>query len=356
MKTLAGAMLTAFWLCCGALLGGCAPEAAPAGGTRPTVRVQLEAASVQPMSQSREVYGTLDYATDAMRSIDATAEVEVIAVLVVAGQQVAAGQALMQLRSTALAGGSWQHARNDQLAAAAELQRVKRLLAQHLATRSELNLAQQAAANARADWAAASARIGAPGDKIITAEHAASIVSVDVARGDIVAADAALLRLANSGALSARLGIEPADLALLKLGQAVRLQAAFDRQQQVTGRVVQVLAQIDAQTRLASALVELDDPVALPAGAAVFGNLELQLRPAVLGVPRAAVLEDGTQAYLFVAEDGIAHRVDIVAGQSDATRVEILEGLREGAQVVVLGNHEIEDGMPIHQDGKAASQ
>jgi membrane fusion protein (multidrug efflux system) len=77
-----------------------------------------------------------------------------------------------------------------------------------------------------------------------------------------------------------------------------------------------------------------------------FGNLvfEVQSRANALVVPQIAVLEN---TYVFVAEGGKAVRKNVTLGLQNTTMVEILDGLAEGAPVIVEGNFGLEDGAAV---------
>jgi multidrug efflux pump subunit AcrA (membrane-fusion protein) len=61
------------------------------------------------------------------------------------------------------------------------------------------------------------------------------------------------------------------------------------------------------------------------------------------------VLQDESgKPYAYVVAGGKAARVELKTGQDDGKRVEVLEGLKAGQQVVVEGNYELEDGMAVH--------
>jgi multidrug efflux pump subunit AcrA (membrane-fusion protein) len=75
-------------------------------------------------------------------------------------------------------------------------------------------------------------------------------------------------------------------------------------------------------------------------------------RSASLGIPRDALLRhpDGSYSvYVAVEAEGElrAQRRPLRLGRESGLRVEVLEGLREGEQVVVRGNESLQDGQPI---------
>ena len=61
-----------------------------------------------------------------------------------------------------------------------------------------------------------------------------------------------------------------------------------------------------------------------------------------LAVPRAAVLREGTQAYLFMAERGTFERRAVITGRSDDRWVAVTAGLRPGEAVAVSGVAELQ--------------
>lgn len=335
------------------VLAACEPKVAEA--PVPTGLVKIEIAAPRPMSQTLEVYGTADFAPQSQRIVDTTAEVVVEQVLVAAGQAVKPGQPLLRVRSTANSALELQRARNDRDAAEQELRRIQRMFSQRLATNADITVAKQSAANARANWESASSRIGGLGTRTITSDRAITVASVDVSRGDIVAANTPLLHLASSDALSVRLGIEPAELGLVRPGQSVTIRPVYDLATSISGTISEVVHQVDNQTRLTQAIVQLPATDQLLPGSTVRGVVELRRRDAVLSVPRAAILRDGEKTHLYLAIGQTARRVEVSVGQDDGSRIEVLSGLKAGDRVVVEGNYELEDGMALTLDTGAAT-
>ncbi len=73
-----------------------------------------------------------------------------------------------------------------------------------------------------------------------------------------------------------------------------------------------------------------------------------------LTVPKRALRREGDTALLFVADAGVARRVEVEEGFSGEDYVEVTPTrgeLTEGMQVVVVGNRDLEDGKPIQISG-----
>jgi hypothetical protein len=61
------------------------------------------------------------------------------------------------------------------------------------------------------------------------------------------------------------------------------------------------------------------------------------------------VLTDARGAYVFQVAAGKARRVDVTPGTESAGLVAISGALDPALPVVVLGNYELQDGMPVRE-------
>ena len=73
----------------------------------------------------------------------------------------------------------------------------------------------------------------------------------------------------------------------------------------------------------------------------MFANVEIvtDLNRAAISIPQSAVLTDGGKTVVFVAAANGYIKREVTAGMQSSDRVEIIEGLKEGEQVVVKGNY-----------------
>jgi membrane fusion protein (multidrug efflux system) len=79
-----------------------------------------------------------------------------------------------------------------------------------------------------------------------------------------------------------------------------------------------------------------------------------RIEDAVL-LPRAALLGDTNAAHVFVVESGKAYKRRIALGLADGERVQVVEGLDAGAQVVVVGQAALIDGSEVEPVGAAVA-
>ncbi len=130
------------------------------------------------------------------------------------------------------------------------------------------------------------------------------------------------------------------DIGLVRTGAKVRVTttaypgAAFD------GRITYVYPTMKAETRSIPVRVELANP-GLKLKPAMFAQVELSVggKAAVLTVPDSAVLDTGTRRMVLVqVGEGRFEPREVETGGRGESYIEILEGVRDGEQVVVAAN------------------
>jgi membrane fusion protein (multidrug efflux system) len=73
----------------------------------------------------------------------------------------------------------------------------------------------------------------------------------------------------------------------------------------------------------------------------------LQLKEDALSVPEQAIVPQGESQFVFKIVDGKAKLTKVKIGTRREGRVEIVEGLTAGDQVVTAGQLKIRDGSPV---------
>jgi len=307
--------------------------------------VEVQPAKVWPMQASVTAYGSAETSADRAEVVTVDVESRVSQVFVASGEPVRRGQALLRLNPSANSRLDVDKAVRDATAASAEAGRVARLREQGLATDAEL-----AAAHATADSAvqlrdSLLARIG---DGVTLAAPRAGVVDeLKLQPGDLLPAGTAVARIVDPAAVIARLGVEPEDAARLRPQQQVVLVLLSAGASAVQGRVTHVDPRIDAQTRLATALVQVDPPAVLAPGTTLRGEIVVDRHEKAIVVPRSAVLYATGQPYVYVVQNGKAVRREVQTGFEDAEHIEVDSGVSAGDQVVVSGNYELADGMAV---------
>ena len=268
---------------------------------------------------------------------------------VAAGAQVQRGQPLMELAVDPAATQAFAQARNAQQYTEGEVARLEALVAQQLATRSQLAQARQAAADAR-EAVRVQERLGGAAERItVTAPIAGLLVALPVAQGDRIPAGAVVAQLANTDSLRVALGIEPGDARHVRSGMAVRLASVFDEAHAVTGQVVQVQRAINPKSQLIDA-VEFRPPAdtGLLPGLRVRGDIQFAKAEGWL-IPRSALIKTGEGFVAFQVADGKAAQVVVQVLTEQGDQAVVKAPFDPQRRLVSEGAYQLTDGMAVRE-------
>ncbi len=297
---------------------------------------------------SVEAWGSAVADPHAARAISLAHGGQVVALAVSAGQTVKRGQPLLTVAPDPVARSAYQQAQSAATLAQGELQRTEQLLAQHLATQSQLAAARKALADAQSALAAQRALGGGDAQEAVAAPDDGVVTAVSVGLGERFAANAPLLAFMPAHALIAALGVQPDAGARLRVGMPVQLHGVYGEAPSFAGKLSMVGRAVDPQSHLLPVQAELPAAAgaALVAGAALEAAIESDSYTA-WAVPRAAVLHDEQGAYLFQLDHGKAHRVDVQLRQPAGDTVGVLGQLDAKLPVIVQGAYEVDDGAAV---------
>jgi HlyD family secretion protein len=263
------------------------------------------------------------------------------------GDTVRKGQLLAELESTDL-----QTISRD---AATELGRARELFSSGLVSKAALDEASKASEVARASLDRA----------VIRAPFGGLITEVNLEVGELpnsatATAGKAPVRIVDLNPRLIRGSVDETDLAHIKVGAPARIKIPAVRQQPFQGevtRVVPFVSTIKEQDRTSLVefkIVESDSkekPLILPVGASADIEIVIDAKDTVLAVPTRAILGSTGKRFLFIREGKLAKRVDLKTGLFNYDRTEILEGIQEGAQVLLPPDDaELKDGLKIETE------
>ena len=240
-----------------------------------------------------------------------------------------------------------------------ERRRLEALFAEEVATEQARDAAVTAHESARAAEAQARAqlelakvnldetRIRAPMDGVVMERRADP--------GAMVGPSAAIVRIAQMNPLRLMLAIPARLLPMLEEGQtrvAVSTDVWTDRE--VDGTLARVFPEADPATRTVRAEVHLDNAKTngswpLRPGMYATARLTLATSPGALAVPASSVIRVLDRQLVFRVENNTARAADVKTGLRDGAYIEILEGLSDGDEYVVMGQNKLTDGAPIER-------
>jgi membrane fusion protein, multidrug efflux system len=202
------------------------------------------------------------------------------------------------------------------------------------------NLAVSTAATELARVQLEKTRIVAPFSGIVGLRH----VSV----GEYITAGQALVNLEAIDPVKADFRVPEKFLPAIRVGQTIRIKVDAFPDASFEGKVYAIDPKLDVSGRslLVRALVPNNDQRLRP-GLFARVTVLLQLKEDALSVPEQAIVPQGDSQYVFKIVDGKAKLTEVVTGTRREGRVEIVEGLSVGDEVVTAGQLKIRDGSAV---------
>lgn len=341
MKTAMGCALAAV-----ALFVNAADETGKsASATKPTLTVNVSTPTQLNISQRVLANGSLAAWQEAIIGAQANG-LQITEVRVNVGDRIKKGDVLAVLQSDTLraelaqAEGALAEASASALEARAQTDRAKSLQQQGFFSNAQLSqtLAADAIAQARVQSARAAVQLHAVRlSQTQVKSPDAGVISARLATvGSVVSGGTELFRLIRQGRLEWRAEVTASDIGRIKVGAPVQVTAASG--QVLQGMVRMVAPSVDAQTRHGLVYVDLPGQIgSARAGMYAKGEIMLGQNQAMTVPQTAVVLRDGFSYLYTVGADNKVIQAKVQTGRPSGDRLEVLNGLKSDAQVVVSG-------------------
>jgi Cu(I)/Ag(I) efflux system membrane fusion protein len=294
--------------------------------TRRAIQVETAKAETAPLDRELHVAGMIDDDDTRHRILSAYVDARIDKLHVnYVGAEVTAGQPLAEFYSPALL----------------QTAREYRALSGELKRAAGLRLKQMGLDDTQIEELATQ-----PADKLtvrLIAPMTGTVVTRKVYEGQYVKEGDPLFEIADFSTMWFLFDAYEGDLPWLKIGQTVEVNVPAIPGKSFKGKIAFVNPNLDDATRSAKVRVELANPL-IDGKRELLHKLYAEARvvidsPAVLSIPRSAVIEAGPRAIVFVEQNGDSfERREVKVGRKGATRVEVLAGLREGETVATAGN------------------
>jgi len=182
----------------------------------------------------------------------------------------------------------------------------------------------------------------------ISAPISGKVTSITISSGEMVSPSIPLLSIIDVSRVFVKVGISEKDISKIKEGQTVDLKIDAFPEEKFQGEVVSKGVAVDQISKTLEVKIEILQPkVDIPVGVFARGNILVKTNQDVLIISSSALVRKKDGVYVYVIEEGIARQKEVVLGIIQAKRVEILEGLSEEEEIVVLGNQELGDGLKV---------
>ena len=215
---------------------------------------------------------------------------------------------------------------------------------------ADLQAAEARAAVAEANLAEARtmleyAKLQAPFDGVVIARNVDPGHFVQPASG---AGAKPLAAVARTDRMRISLDVPEMEAGFVDVGDPVVLKVQALRGKDIKGKIARISWSLDSGNRSMRAEVDLpSDNAALRPGMYATGVIELDRRDNPLTLPTTAILRNGAETACMVVEGGKAIRLPVEVGLRVGPDTEVIGGLAEANNVIVVRPEAIADGQPV---------
>jgi HlyD family secretion protein len=264
-------------------------------------------------------------------------------------QQLAAAQKLLDSRKKLFAQGALAEKQVDEAgvqyaSAKAQLDTAN----EHLNTLQQVGKQEQIATagaqleSAKAQLQAAEAQLGYA--KIYSPKNGI-VADRPLYEGEMAQSGNPLMTIVDISRVVARVNVPQSQGSVVKVGQTAEIAQA-DSDQKVEGKVTVVSPATDLNSTTIQVWVQAANPEErLKPGASVHVKIIAEMIKNATTVPISAILpgEEGGTAVIAVDSESVAHKRIVQVGVREGDKVQILNGVRPGEEVVVVGGMGVDD-------------
>ncbi len=340
---------------------------ATAAGEKKMAPVAVRTALVERRDISETLLFTGEIETPVSVEVFSKAQGRVEKVNVTEGVEVKRGKIMAEMdrreleARLALAEAQVQQAAVTEADRERERRRLEALFAENVATEQARDAAVTAHESAKAAQAQAKAQLDLANVNLDEATLVAPMDGVVSARrvdpGALVGPGTGVVKLVQMDPLRLMLAIPARLLPLLEEGKTeVAISTDVQAGQETMCQVARIFPTVDVATRTARAEVRLPNPKEnggwlLRPGMYATARLTLATSPGALVVPVSSVVRMLERRIVFVVKEGVARAIEVKTGIRDGADIEIMEGLAEGDEYVVMGQNKLTDGASIERVG-----
>ncbi len=273
------------------------------------------------------------------------------------GDHVKKGQVIARLRDSVLKlqlkSGEAQikEITERHLQALRHLERTKKLFKQEAVPQKELDDAQSAATILESQLIQAKTQVqiiqADIEKKIIKAPFDGQIVEELTQIGEWLTLGGQAARIVDLSSVYMRINLPERYVRFLKVGESVSIKVPSLPKNKYEGKVASIVESGDRSARTFPVRVLVKNDGKLKAAMSARVALPVGEAKKSLVVHKDALLQKGKEISVYVAEKGIVRFQKIEIGDSHGETVEVLNGLKEGDEVVVKGNERLRPGQAV---------
>ena len=282
----------------------------------------------QEMNQSSEISG------------------RIVSVLVKEGTRVGAGQTLATIKRDAIDVDVSQ-AQNNLQNAIIDNQRYENAFKTGGVTKQQLDNSRLQLKNAQAAVRAQSVRVN---NAAVRAGISGTINKRMVEPGAVVSPGTPMFEIVNINSLKLSVLVDESQVGKIQLGQQVAINVNVLPEDSFSGRITFIAPKSDASLNF-PVEIEVQNRGNLKAGmyaTAIFQTNNGAETQNMLTVPATAFVNGVSSGQIFVAQNGVAKLIKVTPGKVYGDKVQILNGLKNGDQVITSGQINLDNGSKIN--------
>jgi len=259
------------------------------------------------------------------------------------GDKVKAGELLLQVESNTMA-ADLATAQTNAEKAKRDLERFENLAAGDAITQRQLEDARLAAKSTQAQLVAARQRLT---KTRITAPISGEINEIYVEVGSYLGMATKLYDIVNVDKLKLQVKVSESEVLLINKGDKVTVKADAGAGQEYAGVVTAIAAQADPSLKFDVEIEVKNAADNLRAGMYGTAFFEVDDQRDAMLLPREAIVGSIQNPNVFVVNNGVANARKVKVGVVTQDKVEILEGVKPGEQVVRSGQINLREGIKV---------
>lgn len=186
------------------------------------------------------------------------------------------------------------------------------------------------------------------GDFNIKAPISGMIITKLKEPGEFVGPGSVLGHIVDISSLKATVKVGEADIYNLRVGQHVKVNTDVYNDAVFDGTITFISAKGD-ETHNYDVEVSIKNSSLHPLKAGTFVSVDFSKESSerVIAIPRSALVESTQNPYVYVIENGMVAEKRVVLGRSFGNNIEIIDGLKEGIQVITSGLINLKPGIKV---------
>jgi len=226
-----------------------------------------------------------------------------------------------------------------------DVDRLTRLSEENAVTKRDLEQTTIGLKKAKADLITARKALG---NTSIKSPISGYINSDNITVGQLLNNGTSVCEIVNNSKLKLNIKITEHEVYKIALGQTVDVQLSVFPGKKFAGKITAIAEKADAAMKF-NVEITLDNDVNAHLKSGLYAEALLPVKnDEVLIINKASIVGSMENPIVYIAQNGKAVKRELVTGQSNDKKIEVLKGLNDGEQVIISGQLNLKDGDDIN--------